>query len=72
MTAGGVSGGSGDVGDASKKHVERTKIPIYGQDPLDLYRLENIAIASCYFAVGLVMSILVTPLNVYLVRGDFR
>lgn len=35
--------------------------------PYDIYREENIAIALAYFSVGLVMSMISTPLNVYLV-----
>lgn len=45
-----------------------TKIEDLEDEPCNLYRIENRAIAMSYFAVGLVESILSTPLNVYLVE----
>jgi uncharacterized membrane protein YfcA len=36
--------------------------------PYNLYRIENVAIPIAYFAVGIVGSLLSTPLNVYLVE----
>ena len=36
--------------------------------PYDLYRKENFALAMSYFSVGITMSLISTPLNIYLVE----
>lgn len=38
------------------------------EHPYDLYRKENFALAMSYFSVGITMSLISTPLNIYLVE----
>ena len=45
-----------------------SKISYEEDEPCNLMRIENRAIAMSYFAVGLVSSLLCTPLNVYMVE----
>ena len=45
-----------------------SKLSLREDEPCNLYRLENRAIAMSYFAVGIVGSLIITPLNIYLVE----
>jgi hypothetical protein len=45
-----------------------SKISDRDDEPCNLFRVENRAIAMSYFAVGVVLSLTSTPLNIYLVE----
>ena len=45
-----------------------SKIPEKDDEPCNLFRIENRAIVMAYFSVGVVGSLISTPLNIYLVE----
>ena len=45
-----------------------SKIPEKDDEPCNLLRIENRAIVMAYFSVGVVGSLIATPLNIYLVE----
>ena len=54
-----------------QSYQKLTKSPDNNDDndhPYDLYRSENFALAMSYFSVGITMSLISTPLNIYLVE----